>query len=978
MKYKDLVKLEQLQTYKTLSDNTYAPKGDYLVADDITGKQDKVDMSSYYTKEQADNKFLTAHQSLEEYQKTAGMTAYALKSDIPTDLFTKESADTLYQQKGNYVSSTELNNYYTTAQADAKFLTAHQSLEEYQKTEDADAKYATKGEIPTDLFTKASADTLYISTAKEENYDSAYTHASSHTATLTFKQKDTTIGTFDGTTALEVEVGGSTPTDNGDYIYRKTDEFDGWYNITNEAQEIEGKSGVNVSSDTENKKTTISLTEEVQEKLSKMDEQLEISGGNGISITSADGKLVIASNGIANIETDSTLSGNGTTTSPLGINKDNELEISGGNGISVTTSDGKLVISSDGIATIETDTTLSGDGSSESPLGINADTQMELVEGEGISIKKNEDETQLEISVSGIATKSYYEIAKENGCEHTATINGKVVSGYAHGKGTIVDGEFMTVVGKYNLQYPEIGTLFAVGDGDETTRRNTFSVAHDSIIFGGNGSTVDGTNEHIICFGKTHDIDDCRMLTIFGEGNSATNVEYTLINGKENKFSGYLYSFMNGSNNSTKDSKYNIINGNSNSSTNMNHSIIAGNGNAVSGETSLEYSTIFGSNNRVGGISHNYINGDQNSALGQFNQVLGQSNLAIGGLNFVIGVVNSAIGDNANMLLGSGNLSTNKGCILMGNNLTSNAEMQIILGAKNDITDMVDGLYTEDSEYYSTNTGVLPMFVLAGDSKGYKNSHTVYKDGQIRLRFDNPNYGAEGVYDTDEVLLNYPYFQKQKSIGDVVVSSSGYFYEPINGTNTTIVTAFAEDGHKTFKVNVTQSMEDSPVIVTGEGNIMVQSSTDAETSKPKFTITLDDVAATEYFGDDLVGVDFETRKISATETLSAMLQKPSALYETTASETPYAQYSANKVVLDEAVIDTSVSVKNGSAYSSSNEWSKMVLPTTGEYITNDMLANGLKMMIVPPDYDVTTAPANTFIFKVKPTSTDTDTDTENT
>lgn len=74
---------------------------------------------NYYTKHEADAKYLTSHQSLANY-------------------YTKTESETKFQPKGNYLTTHQsLANYYTKTEADGKYqpkgsyLTAHQSLANY-------------------------------------------------------------------------------------------------------------------------------------------------------------------------------------------------------------------------------------------------------------------------------------------------------------------------------------------------------------------------------------------------------------------------------------------------------------------------------------------------------------------------------------------------------------------------------------------------------------------------------------------------------------------------------------------------------------------------------------------------------------------------------------------------------------------------------------------------------------------------------
>ena len=108
--------------------------------------KDLPDMSEYYSKEEADETFLTEHQSLDDY---------ALKSELP-----------------------DMDAYYTKTAADEKFLTEHQSLENYLLSADAAETYQTK-----------AAMTSYVDSAE---YDS-------NAKKIYLKNGDTVLSEIDAT-----------------------------------------------------------------------------------------------------------------------------------------------------------------------------------------------------------------------------------------------------------------------------------------------------------------------------------------------------------------------------------------------------------------------------------------------------------------------------------------------------------------------------------------------------------------------------------------------------------------------------------------------------------------------------------------------------------------------------------------------------------------------------------------------------------
>ena len=204
---------------KESADTLYQPLGDYATTADLTGKQDTLTFG--YT----DDQISTINGSgiygqgggvTGEYELSAGNGIsinndpinqktvisvsgdYATNSDLQTvsgeitamiptaltgDYLTKDSADTLYQPIGSYLSSNALEGYatenwvtsqgYITTETDwTNTITAASANAYNEATAAIPTGLATTGDlasvsaditaqIPTDLFTKASADTLY-------------------------------------------------------------------------------------------------------------------------------------------------------------------------------------------------------------------------------------------------------------------------------------------------------------------------------------------------------------------------------------------------------------------------------------------------------------------------------------------------------------------------------------------------------------------------------------------------------------------------------------------------------------------------------------------------------------------------------------------------------------------------------------------------------------------------------------------------
>lgn len=213
-----------------------ANSGDW---NDVTAKLDKTDSGNFYPMEGNPSGFLTtetdwtdtitAASSYAYEQATAAIpTGLATTGDlqavsgeitglIPTDLFTKASADTLYQPIGNYqtagdyLTTSDSANFYTTANESGFATTAQLQAVSGDIT----------GLIPTDLFTKASADTLYYPLegnpsgfiTTETDWTDTITAASANAYELATAQIPTGIATTGDLQAVSGEITAMIPTD---------------------------------------------------------------------------------------------------------------------------------------------------------------------------------------------------------------------------------------------------------------------------------------------------------------------------------------------------------------------------------------------------------------------------------------------------------------------------------------------------------------------------------------------------------------------------------------------------------------------------------------------------------------------------------------------------------------------------------------------------------------------------------------------
>lgn len=102
------------------------------IENNVNGKQDKGDYAlngTSYTKEESDAKYLTEHQDISNL---------ATKDEVQDDVNTavEKVNEAINSLKAN---KADTSNVYTKEESDTKYLTEHQSLEDYTKKEDADS-----------------------------------------------------------------------------------------------------------------------------------------------------------------------------------------------------------------------------------------------------------------------------------------------------------------------------------------------------------------------------------------------------------------------------------------------------------------------------------------------------------------------------------------------------------------------------------------------------------------------------------------------------------------------------------------------------------------------------------------------------------------------------------------------------------------------------------------------------------------------
>jgi len=685
---------------------------------------------------------------------------------------------------------------------------------------------------------------------------------------------------------------------------------------------------------------------------------ISITGENGISASFEDDAWHI---GISAEDSELT-AGSGINITADGSNTKIELNLSAGEGIGFNVANNLVTISANsqgGMTTVSANAPLSGTGTNDSPLGLDTNEMYELSGTGSVTVTAMDGKLVISGDIAK-ASDSYLQLATSDKFNSIAV--SADTSAFVLGEGLLPSWPGALIGGSYNKPYTNSKVLLEIGGGkSDTDRANAFAVLSDATLVAGDNNTL-VNNKYGLCVGDDAEIQDNSYFTMLGSSN---------------KLSASNFTFVNGNANSGRSSDYNIVNGQINRLTNINYAMLIGNNNAMSAENETSvYSVIYGNSNRVGG-QFNYIYGNANTAMGGYNEVLGADNFCVNGnLNFVVGSANSAQASNQAMLLGRANKSTYDGSILMGLGLTATAPMQIIMGAKNDVNDKITSRYDITSPYYNTFAdGVTPMFVLAGDSEGSKNSHTIYKDGRMMLRFDQPSYGAGGSYDqVDEVLLDYQHFVDTSASIDAVRTYSGYFAEISAGTNVNINQSTALDGHRITTISARADVDYSQlakyIVVSADESESNAISVVPHTDEGKITYVIsgkEGGVSTEYIGES--GIYVENSRIGISADTYEELTHPTELYYKDNNSYDRYMYRADNSeinLLNSVAINGAVRVQGGGSYRSSDHWQYMIKPISGDLLTQQSINTGLKIQIVSTKPE--SPDANT-IYLVKEAST---------
>ena len=112
---------------------------------DISGKADKAttlagyNITNAYTKSEADSKFLTQHQSLDDYYTKSESDNKYLTTHQSLADYYTKSQVDSAIQSASIGGEVDLSDYYTKSESDNKYLTSHQSLDSYYTKDEVDS-----------------------------------------------------------------------------------------------------------------------------------------------------------------------------------------------------------------------------------------------------------------------------------------------------------------------------------------------------------------------------------------------------------------------------------------------------------------------------------------------------------------------------------------------------------------------------------------------------------------------------------------------------------------------------------------------------------------------------------------------------------------------------------------------------------------------------------------------------------------------
>lgn len=355
-----------------------------------------------------------------------------------------------------------------------------------------------------------------------------------------------------------------------------------------------------------------------------------------------------------------------------------------------------------------------------------------------------------------------------------------IVSSYI---GTSTSGVANSIVGVANRVNSSNGTLvFGAGNevthslsdiygvGDTTSLKDA-KKAQDALK---NAVAESNAGGAVLAIGGANKADWARKSQLIGVGNTLTGASSAV-------------------------SEYNMINGYKNEVTNATHT------------------SIIGSNNKAKNIQSTTVMGDNNDLTGNGNHVIGDNHKVTGKNNILIGnnKEQKTHSGSDSVIIGN-NASAGNGSMAMGNEAHA-GNTGIALGMKasaGDGQNLAIGYYANVSG--ATNSTALGYAskvekrdILSSDGKDGVVSvgKSVGQSGEAGITRRIINVKA-GVNDTDAV--NVSQLNKQAAASKTTVS---------DGTNTTVTSTVAEDGHTDYKVNLNKDLTGIESMTNGLSSI---------------------------------------------------------------------------------------------------------------------------------------------------------------
>ena len=392
----------------------------------------------------------------------------------------------------------------------------------------------------------------------------------------------------------------------------------------------------------------------------------------------------------------------------------------------------------------------------------------------------------------------------------SATIRGFGTSGVANsivGVANRVNSSNGTLVfGAGNEVTNSLSSISGVGDTtslrDATKAQETLKDAVAKSDAGGAMLAIGGANK----------ADWAQKSQLIGVGNTLTGTEknvskYDMINGYKNEVSNATNTYIIGSNNKAKDIKSTTITGDDND--------VTGSGNH-----------IIGDNHKVTGTNNILIGNNKEQKIHSGNDAV------------IIG--NNASGGNTALVMGNQAHAGNTG-IALGMNASAGDGQNLAIGYYANVS----GVRNSTALGYASKVEKRDILDIDGNDGVVSVGKSVGQSGEAGLTRRIINVKA-GVNDTDAV--NVSQLKKVSVASSTTVS---------DGTNTTVTSTVAEDGHRDYKVNLNQDLKDITSISNGDSKVTLNDMGIVISRGNDKTFSITDTG----MGMSVIGDDYITRSI---------------------------------------------------------------------------------------------------------------------